>query len=46
MDERQLKFTLFSALLKEASALKAKGRLIVGYTVLFQISVEGPAMRH
>ena len=42
MDERQLKFTLFSGLLKEASALKAKGRLIVGYTVLFQISVEGP----
>ena len=30
--------------LKETSTLKANGRLIVGNTVLFQISVESPAM--
>ena len=32
--------------LKETSTLKENWRLIVGNTVLFQISVESPAMRH
>ena len=32
--------------LKETSTLKANGRLTVGNTVLFQISVESPAMRY
>ena len=32
--------------LKETSTLKAKGHLIIGNTVLFQISVESPVMRY
>ena len=32
--------------LNETSTLKASGRLIVGNTVLFQISVKSPAMRY
>lgn len=32
--------------LKGTSTLKAKGRLIVGGTVLFQISAESPAIRY
>ena len=33
-------------MLKETSTLKANGRLIVGNTALFQISVESLAMRY
>ena len=38
--------SLWIVALKETSTLKANGRLMVGNTVLFQISVESPAIRY
>ena len=45
-DECVRQSKLIEASLKETSILKANERLIVGNTVLFQTSVESPAMRY